>query len=309
MALKISDQYANTTPPSADYPQGSFKNETTPGALNGTPLEKAWLDDIQGLLQALLVASGTTPTGSADTVQAPQYLASIFNLRYYERVDYKVGTTVTGSDGNKYVCAVANGPATVIVDPVTENPRTYWLTERAARFAEDNPVGTIRITESSSHGFPAGTWVQTLSGRVPVGVNTADSDFNAVNKTGGSKTHTHGAGTLSGGSHSHAKGTLSVDGHTLTVDEIPAHTHTSLFPYQGNNKASEGQALASQKEINQGDTDGTDTRTSQSTGGGDPHTHGLSGATASASVSVTGSTASASTLQPYQTVYFWKRTA
>lgn len=309
MALKISDQYSNTTPPSAGYPQGSFKNETTPGALDGTPLEKAWLDDIQGLLQALLVASGTTPTGSADTVQAPQYLASIFNLRYYSRVDYKVGTTVTGSDGNRYVCAAPNGPATVIVDPVTENPRTYWLTERAARFAEDNPVGTIRITKTLSHGFPSGTWAQTMSGRVPVGVNTGDSDFNTVGKQGGSKTHTHGSGSLSGGSHTHGSGSLSAEGHALTVDEIPPHSHSMQFPYQGNNKAPEGQALASQQEINQGDTDGTDTRTTQSAGGGDPHTHGVSGNTGSASVSISGNTASSTTLQPYQTVYFWERTA
>jgi len=299
MALKIADQYANTTAASTDYPQGSFKNETTPGALDGTPLEKAWLDDIQGLLQALLAAAGITPTGSADTVRAPQYLASIFNLRYYNRVDYKVGTTVTGSDGNKYVCAVANGPASVIVDPVTENPRTYWITERASRFAEDNPVGTIRITKTLSHGFPAGTWAQTMQGRVPVGVNTSDPDFNTVGETGGSKTHNHGSGTLSGGSHNHGVGTLDVGDHTLTVDEMPPHTHDVTI------EEAQGSGYAGAED----GTGGVQVVTTTSAGGGDPHDHPLTGATANASVSVSGSTASESTLQPYQTVYFWERTA
>ncbi len=46
-----------------------------------------------------------------------------------------------------------------------------------------------------------GTWAAWGGGRTPVGVNTADTSFNTVEKTGGAKTH------------------------TLTVQEIPNHDH------------------------------------------------------------------------------------
>ena len=41
-----------------------------------------------------------------------------------------------------------------------------------------------------------GTWVAWGSGRVPVGVNTSDSDFSSPEKTGGSKTFKSATGRL-----------------------------------------------------------------------------------------------------------------
>ena len=55
------------------------------------------------------------------------------------------------------------------------------------------PVGSIYLSvknENPSSKF-GGTWVAWGSGRVPVGVNSSDSSFNSVEKTGGSKTHNH----------------------------------------------------------------------------------------------------------------------
>ena len=54
------------------------------------------------------------------------------------------------------------------------------------------PVGSIYFSvdsENPSTKF-GGTWVAWGAGRVPVGVNTSDSNFNTVEKTGGEKTHT-----------------------------------------------------------------------------------------------------------------------
>ena len=66
------------------------------------------------------------------------------------------------------------------------------------------PVGSIKMSVENRN--PAldigGTWTVWGSGRVPVGVNTTDTDFNTVEKTGGSKTN------------------------TLTTAQIPAHSHT-----------------------------------------------------------------------------------
>lgn len=52
------------------------------------------------------------------------------------------------------------------------------------------PVGSIYMSTSSTNpsDFMGGTWVAWGSGRVPVGVDTNDTDFNTPNKTGGEKT-------------------------------------------------------------------------------------------------------------------------
>lgn len=66
------------------------------------------------------------------------------------------------------------------------------------------PVGSIymSVKNASPETFLGGTWVAWGSGKVPVGVDISDTDFNGVEKTGGEKTH------------------------TLTENEMPAHKHT-----------------------------------------------------------------------------------
>lgn len=61
------------------------------------------------------------------------------------------------------------------------------------------PVGSIKMTTVNTNPstYLGGTWSLWGSGRVPIGVNTSDSDFNKVEKTGGNKSnnysfnHTH----------------------------------------------------------------------------------------------------------------------
>lgn len=66
------------------------------------------------------------------------------------------------------------------------------------------PVGSIymSVNDTNPSTFFGGTWVSWGAGRVPVGVDTNDTDFATVEKTGGEKTH------------------------TLTVSEMPSHKHT-----------------------------------------------------------------------------------
>ncbi len=56
---------------------------------------------------------------------------------------------------------------------------------------EEHPIGSLEFNASGKN--PAtyigiGTWVEWGKGRVPVGVDTSDTDFNEVEKTGGAKT-------------------------------------------------------------------------------------------------------------------------
>ena len=42
MAIRIATQYSEAVAPNSSYPGGSFKNVTSPGGTDGTPLEKVW---------------------------------------------------------------------------------------------------------------------------------------------------------------------------------------------------------------------------------------------------------------------------
>ena len=76
------------------------------------------------------------------------------------------------------------------------------------------PVGRIWLSENNVNPgtYLGGTWVAWGSGRVPVGVDTAQTEFNTAGKTGGSKTH------------------------TLTVEEMPKHKHLSTLEIYSSSK-------------------------------------------------------------------------
>ena len=73
MSLRPTDEYVNTTAPDADYPDGSAKNEVSAGSLDGTPWEKAGIDDLYGFQQTLTNAAGIVPSGNPETVNASQH--------------------------------------------------------------------------------------------------------------------------------------------------------------------------------------------------------------------------------------------
>lgn len=153
------------------------------------------------------------------------------------------------------------------------------------------PIGSIRMTISAADAsaFMGGSWVRWGSGKVPVGVDTADSNFNTVEKTGGAATEALSTAQLP--AHGH-----SVTG-SVTVNSGGAHTHVassgaynvgsgsgSSYKYFTNDGASNSQSIASS--------------------GAHSHTTSLS-----LSAGNTGSGAAHNNLQPYITCYFWKRTA
>lgn len=136
------------------------------------------------------------------------------------------------------------------------------------------PVGSI-YTNATNSANPAtmlgfGTWTAFGAGRVPVGFDSTNSNFNAAEKTGGS-----------------ADAIVVSHTHSATVTD-PGHSHI----YNQDNVIGVSQ--------------------------GGSNIYGLSQIATSTSVSTTGITVSNSTtgssgtnanLQPYITVYMWKRTA
>ena len=126
------------------------------------------------------------------------------------------------------------------------------------------PVGAIFTTVTAYANSAAvvsaiggTTWVAFGAGKVLVGLDSGDTDFDTVEETGGAKT----------------------DAHTLTIAEMPAHTHD-----YGKSTTSESMSIDDISGLR-----GAATTATSSTGGGGAHTHDI--------------------VQPYIVVYFWKRTA
>lgn len=81
------------------------------------------------------------------------------------------------------------------------------------------PVGSIYLSVNNVNPSTlfGGTWQSWGSGRVPVGVNSNNTKFNTVEKTGGEETHIITTSEMP--SHTH---TFTGSSHTHT---IPAHAH------------------------------------------------------------------------------------
>lgn len=152
------------------------------------------------------------------------------------------------------------------------------------------PVGSIYMSVSPTNPseYFGGTWVAWGSGRVPVGINTDDSNFGTVEKTGGASTVALTAAQMP--SHSHDKGTLAADGNG-------SHGHNLNLT-----KAGWGVDGASNKVVV--DSTGYTALTNVGTAWAGYHGHTISGSTASA-----GTGSAHSNLQPYIVCYMWKRTA
>lgn len=74
MALELDSRYPGRfSPGDANYPQGSFKNRSAPGALDGSYLERDWANDKEGFFQRLMLVAGIAPNGSVDTALSSQY--------------------------------------------------------------------------------------------------------------------------------------------------------------------------------------------------------------------------------------------
>lgn len=128
------------------------------------------------------------------------------------------------------------------------------------------PVGSIYINATDNTnpstllGF--GSWVDFGAGRVPVGFNASDSDFNAAQKTGGAKTH------------------------TLTSAEGPNHSHAMPAAWWSQSEGYANIPVGSTSGANRANIIGAVTGNVNGTTG-QPHNN----------------------LQPYITVYMWRRTS
>lgn len=99
------------------------------------------------------------------------------------------------------------------------------------------PVGSVYMSFSSTDpkNLFGGTWTQ-IKGRVLVGLDSGDSDFNTSGKTGGSKdmqSHTH-SGVTGGGLTSFLR-VCGSSGTSIAVNHLPGHSGGAYTDTNGGN--------------------------------------------------------------------------
>lgn len=173
------------------------------------------------------------------------------------------GNTTIG--GTLAVTGDTTAPTQSASDNSTKVATTAYVTTAVAAVSKavinghTYPVGSIYTSIVSTNPatlLGVGTWAAFGAGKVMVGLDSGDSDFDTAEETGGAKTH------------------------TLSIAEMPAHTHAT----EGNDAHDAGAGVP-YVDTKSGSTPNSNATTS--TGGGGAHNN----------------------LQPYIVVYMWKRTA
>lgn len=112
------------------------------------------------------------------------------------------------------------------------------------------PVGSIIIRDDSQDmsNFMGFTWEKVFAGRVLVGLDTTQTEFNTIGKTGGEKTH------------------------KLTIDEMPSHNHSYNY-HTMSGVGSSGQKVSGEiyTILNNGTEEGRIVSSSTNAGGGKSH--------------------------------------
>lgn len=148
------------------------------------------------------------------------------------------------------------------------------------------PVGSIYLSTVATNPatlFGVGTWVPFGAGRTLVGIDPSQTEFDTVEKTGGEKTN------------------------TLTVEQIPSHTHIQNSHTHIQNAHTHPLNVTDQFDPMYGGGG-----ISGVTGSGTNSSSGSTTATNQSAVATnqnTGGGLAHNNLQPYIVTYMWKRTA
>lgn len=249
-------------------------------------------------------ASQTIQSGQSYSL-VPQVIVATGNENYVGSV-----STFTGCfNGKRYEAGTEKGNClTSVINNLTSTSTTDALSAAKGKDLQDQinalktaleevknnatfdvndvyPVGSIYMSVSSTS--PAtlfgGTWEQ-LKDRFLLGAGNTYTN----GSTGGSTTNNHTHNVTTSG---------TVQSHTLTINEIPSHSH-----YYGSDQDYGG--YNGSGTFQRGGSNFRGNLSSSSTGGGGGHSHGFSGATVTS-----GGASDTNNMPPYLAVYMWKRTA
>ena len=175
-------------------------------------------------------------------------------------------------------CLVVSIVGNVVMQAATSDVNKYTTVQEvkdmlASQTLKEYPVGSIYMSVSGTNpsSFLGGTWVAWGSGRVPVGVNTSDGNFNTVEKTGGTATETLSVSQMPSHTHTFTGSAVTSGGNSVT----PTASFTGKAVTTGNNSATPTASFTG-KAVNTGNQSADHTHTfSATTSKGGSHNHTL----------------------------------
>lgn len=283
--LHISDVFLKTMSDLTPGQYGSVNSVTQiPGGTFNIPCITV---DAKGRVTSIKNTSITAVTGGV-TSQDISNVSSSGTSDSFARADHTHkgvkqvvlnGETVLDPD---FYAPTSSGSAGQVLISDGEDAEPVWSDINTLDILDKTyPVGSIymSVNDTSPASLFGGTWQRWGQGRVPVSIDTTQTEFNSVEKTGGEKTH------------------------SLTTAELAQHSHTErlfLEAFQGSPVIEQYFAMASR-----GPYRGT---------GVYINTANIVAMDASyygdyVDTATEGSNRAHNNLQPYITCYMWKRTA
>ena len=185
-------------------------------------------DDHLRLIKSTVKATFPNLSGACTSTQAELNLLDGVTANTTE-LNYVDITTLGTVEASKAVTADANKDVTAIRNLTITGALSAG--SGLVTMSDIYPVGSIYInaavTTNPATLLGFGTWTAFGTGRMMVGYNASDSDFNTLQETGGAKTHTLSTSEIP--SHNHAiTGNISRSGfsfeHHQTNARLPGET-------------------------------------------------------------------------------------
>ena len=165
---------------------------------------ESWLDERKAEIENIIDLANSTFNQKLSEIQAKlnETNQAIVNGDFYSKTETNqklsaINSTITNHTNDK------TNPHAVTASQTGAYTKAEVANLINQAKLDANPIGTILTTTNSANpsNYLGGTWERYGKGQVLVGVDENDDDFNEANKTGGEKEH------------------------TLTIDEMPSHTH------------------------------------------------------------------------------------
>lgn len=125
--IKNSEKYSQgvKTPNADEYPFGGSLNSSSDIAEDGFPMDEQFFNDINGLFQTLVTFAGIEPNNIPDSINNPQLVNALVQLKYNAKLDYVVGSVCIGADGKVYMALKINGASNTPASPVSDGTGTW----------------------------------------------------------------------------------------------------------------------------------------------------------------------------------------
>lgn len=230
---------------------GVFSESVTAPAFNGKATSAGSADNATNATNATNAVNDGAGNSIANTYATKEALAEEISAREAADETLSKGITAEATERSAAIEDIVDGTTVVAEATNATNATNIKAKDGTYKALADAllemvyPIGSIYMSVSnvSPQSFLGGTWVAWGSGRVPVGVDTSQTQFATVEQTGGEVTH------------------------TLIVDEMPSHAHSL---YEATSATSgiysvvkQGTSALSESQASYG--------VSGSTGGGQPH--------------------------------------